>query len=168
MTLRNVHVGTDAGQAKVLDTFRFIFDGFDVLVVLNTPPVADSAVDHFIKTQLHTRPDLHFDYVHLQLAGEEHVMLFVPKKLRLPASCLALIEHCVTTSFNADDTAYMIDADMRHDAERKFLFEVLKTVNEDKAVVARVTGDYDPGGAAATFVMDELHQLDMRMVHDWF
>ena len=67
MTLRNVHVGTDAGQAKVLDIFRFIFDGFEVLVVLDTPPVVDSAVDSFIKTQLRTRPDLHFDYVHLHL-----------------------------------------------------------------------------------------------------
>ena len=167
MTLRNVHVGTDAGQAKVLDIFRFIFDGFEVLVVLDTPPVVDSAVDSFIKTQLHTRPDLHFDYVHLQLTGEEHVMLFVPKKLRLPASCLALIEQCVTPSFNADATAYMIDADMTNDAERTFLFEVLKTVKEDNAVVARVTGDYDPGGVAATFVMDDLHQLGMRIFHDW-
>ena len=167
MTLRNVHVGTDAGQAKVLDIFRFIFDGFEVLVVLDTRPVVDSAVDSFIKTQLHTRPDLHFDNVHLHLAGEEHVMLFVPKKLRLPASCLALIEQCVTPSFNADATAYMIDADMTNDAERTFLFEVLKTVKEDNAVVARVTGDYDPGGVAATFVMDDLHQLRMRIFHDW-
>ena len=38
----------------------------------------------------------------------------------------------------------------------------------DDAVVARVTGDYDPDGVATTFVMDELHQLDMRMIHDWF
>ena len=67
MTLQNVHVGTDVGQDNVLDTFRYIFNGFDVLVDLDTPPVVDSVVDHFIKTQLRTRPDLHFDYVHLHL-----------------------------------------------------------------------------------------------------
>ena len=72
-------------------------------------------------------------------------MLFVPKKLRLPASYLALIEQCVTPSFNADATAYMIDSDMTNDAERTFLFEVLKTVREDNAVVARVT--FCGGGA---------------------
>ena len=167
MTLQNVHVGTDVGQDNVLDTFRYIFNGFDVLVDLDTPPVVDSVVDHFIKTQLRTRPELHFDCVHLALAGEEQVMLFVPKKLRLSASCLALIEQGVTSSFNADVIAYMIHADMTNDAERTLLFDILKTVNEDNAVVAHVTGDYDPAGVAITFVMNDLHQLGMRIFHDW-
>ena len=168
MTLRNVHVGTDVGQDNVLDTFRYIFDGFDVLVNLDTPPVVDSVVDHFIKTQLHTRPELHFDCVHLVLMGEEQVMLFVPKELRLTASLIALIKQCDTSSFNGDPTAYLINADMTNDAERALLFEILKTVNKDNTVVARVTGKYDPGGVAATFVMYDLHQLGMRMFHDWF
>ena len=75
MTLRNVHAGTDAGQAQIIDIFKFIFAGFDVLVVLDTPPALDSAVDHFIKTQLRTRPGLYFEYVQLDLAGEDQVML---------------------------------------------------------------------------------------------
>ena len=113
------------------------------------------------------RPELHFDCVHLALAGEEQVMLFVPKKLRLSASCLALVEQGVTSWFNADVIAYTIHADMTNNAERTFLFEVLKTVKEDNAVAARVTGDYDPGGVATTFVMNDLHDLGMRIFHDW-
>ena len=79
-----------------------------------------------------------------------------------------MIEQLLTPSFNADYTDYVIDVDITNDAERTLLFEILKTVDEDNIVVACVTGDYDPGGVAATFVVDNLHQLGMRMFHHWF